>query len=169
MNADHRLLVGRIVGVHGVRGWVKLESFTEPRARIFSYRPWLLETIDGEIEYPTVQGSEQGKGLIAKFDGIDDRDAARRLYGAEIRIWRSVLPEPGPGEVYWTDLEGLQAVSVDGTALGKVSHLFATGANDVLVVRDGERERLIPFLPDRVVRDIDLARRTITLDWDPDF
>ncbi len=169
MGTDRLLLVGRVVGVHGVRGWVKLESFTEPRTQIFSYRPWFVTTPDGEFEISRIEGQEHGRGLIVRLDGIEDRDAAQKLYGAEIRIRREALPQLEPGQVYWADLEGLQALTLQGSALGTVSHLFATGANDVLVVRDGKRERMIPYLPDRVVRDIDLDRGTITLDWDPDF
>ncbi|HZW51267.1 MAG TPA: ribosome maturation factor RimM, partial [Rudaea sp.] len=134
------MTVGRIVGIHGVDGWVKLESWTEPRLRIFSYRPWRLTLAGSEFEAASAQGHEQGKGMVAKLPGCDDRVAAAKLVGATIQVPRSALPKPKRGEYYWTDLEGLIVVTVDGVDLGKVSHLFATGANDVLVVR-GERER----------------------------
>ncbi len=166
--ADRRLLVGKFVGLYGVAGWLKLESYTQPRGRIFAYRPWWLQAADGEIEIGAVSGREQGKGLVAKLSGIDDRDAAAHLVGANIEVWRSALPEPKRGEYYWTDLEGLDVVTVDGVELGKVSHLIATGANDVLVVR-GERERLIPFVTRQFVRDVDLDAGRITVDWDPEF
>ena len=159
------LLIGKIVGLHGVSGWVKLESYTEPRVALFSYKPWLV----GETEVAKVQGREQGKGLIGKLDGIDDRDSAVRLIGAEIKIPRSALPKPKRGEFYWADLEGLEVVTTEGAVLGKVSHLFATGANDVLVVRDGERERLIPYVTKQFVHKIDLDAGRITVDWDPEF
>lgn len=169
MPADRRVRVGRIVGLHGVQGWVKLESYTQPRTRIFDYRPWLLSSASGETEIAAASGREQGRGVIGKLPGVDSRDAAMALVGASIEIRRSTLPKAQPGEVYWADLEGLEAMTPNGVALGTVSHLFATGANDVLVVRDGKRERLIPFVRGEVVQTIDLDRGRIVLDWDPDF
>ena len=168
MSADRLLTVGRIVGIHGVDGWVKLESWTEPRLRIFSYRPWRVSLSGSEFEVATAQGHEQGKGMVAKLPGCDDRDAAAKLIGATIRVSRSALPKPKRGEYYWTDLEGLAVVTVEGVDLGKVSHLFATGANDVLVVC-GERERLIPFVTGQFVKEVDLKAGRITVDWDADF
>lgn len=163
-----RVLMGRIVGVFGVDGWVKLESYTDPRPAIGRYRPWLLSLRDTEREIAPLACRAQGKTVIARLPGVEDRDAAEALIGAEIHVPRSALPRPAPGEYYWTDLEGLAVVAVDGTPLGHVSHLFATGANDVLVVR-GERERLIPFVLDAVVRRVDLDAGRIEVDWDPDF
>jgi len=168
VSADRLLTVGRIVGIHGVEGWVKLESWTEPRLRIFSYRPWRLTLAGSEFEAASAQGHEQGKGMVAKLPGCDDRVAAAKLVGATIQVPRSALPKPKRGEYYWTDLEGLIVVTVDGVDLGKVSHLFATGANDVLVVR-GERERLIPFVTGQFVKEVDLKAGRITVDWDPEF
>jgi len=167
--ADRLLLVGKIVGLHGVDGWVKLESYTQPRTRIFGYKPWLLTIAGGEREVESAQGREQGKGLIGKLPGCNDRDAAARLVGAAIQVRRSALPKPKRGEIYWADLEGLDVVNTEGVALGKLSHLFATGANDVLVVRDGERERLIPYVTGQFVREVDLKAGRITVDWDPEF
>lgn len=161
-----RILVGRIVGLFGVDGWIKLESFTEPRVRIFKYRPWLVKVAQGEIEIDKVQGREQGKGIVAAVPGFADRDAASALIGAEIWIRRTSLPKPKRGEYYWADLEGLEVRTKDGVDLGRVSHLFSTGANDVIVVR-GERERLIPFVKDVV--EVNMDARRITVDWDPEF
>lgn len=169
MRADRLLVVGKIVGLSGVQGWVKLESYTEPRMRIFAYQPWLLGSDSQGKEVSGAHGREQGKGMIAALPGTADRDAAAALVGLEIRVSRSLLPKSQPGEYYWTDLEGMEVVTIDGTALGRVSHLFATGANDVLVARDGERERLIPFIQEQFVRSVDLERGRITVDWDPDF
>ena len=140
-------------------------SPTRSRVKIFSYKPWLV----GEIEVTGAQGREQGKGVIGKLPGCDDRDAAARLIGASIQLRRSALPKAKNGEIYWADLEGLDVVTTLGVALGKVSHLFSTGANDVLVAHDGERERLIPYVTGQFVQDVDLAGGAITVDWDPDF
>ncbi|MCK9539355.1 ribosome maturation factor RimM [Dokdonella sp.] len=170
MDAPERLvLLGRIVGVHGVRGEVKLESFTEPRERIFSYRPWLLRGAVGERVVEAARGRAQGKGLVATLPDVGDRDAAVALVGAEVCVARSALPAPAPDEYYWFDLEGLEVATLEGVSLGRVSHVIATGANDVLVVRDGERERLVPFILDRFVTRVALDEGRITVDWDPEF
>ena len=166
---DRWILVGRIVGLHGVAGEVKLESYTEPRTRIFRYQPWLLSTTTGESEISGCRGREQGKGIVATLPEVTDRDRAATLVGSEIKVRRSVLPDPNPGEYYWTDLEGLEVVTVEGVALGRISHLLATGANDVMVVRDGERERLLPFVLDEYVKTVDFKDGRVTVDWDPEF
>ena len=163
------VLLGKIVGVHGVRGELKLESYTEPRMQIFRYQPWLLRSASGEKQITECHGRAQGKGLVAELPGIADRDAAAALVGEEIWVARSALPAAKPGEYYWSDLEGLEVVTTEGVSLGKVSHLVATGANDVLVVKDGKRERLIPFLLDRFVTEVDLPSARLTVDWDVDF
>ena len=169
MAAERVLQIGKVVGLHGVQGWVKLESYTEPRIKIFDYQPWLIESGGNQSEVDKVHGREQGKGLIGKLSGIDDRDAAATLVGASIKILRSQLPRSAPGQFYWTDLEGLDVVTIDGVSLGKVSHLFSTGSNDVIVARDGTKERLIPYVQDQFVKSIDLDNARITVDWDPEF
>jgi len=166
---EKRLLVGRIVGLFGIDGWVKIESYTDPRQRIFKYRPWLLRHARRESEVDGATGRAQGKGLVARLPDVIDRDAAAALVGAEIWVARSQLPKAKRGEYYWIDLEGLAVVTIDGVALGTVSHLFATGANDVLVVRDGERERMIPFVLEQYVKEVDLQSGRIVVDWDPQF
>jgi 16S rRNA processing protein RimM len=165
--SDRWLTLGRIVGVFGVKGWVKVESFTEPHDNLFKYREWQLTSIEGAA-LKLEQGKAQGQGLVAKLSGIDDRDRAQSLIGAEIQVRRSQLPEAAPGEYYWVDLEGLEAFTIEGVRLGVVSHLFATGANDVLVIR-GEREHLVPCVMDHFVKQVDLAGKKIVLDWDPTF
>ncbi len=163
------VLLGRIVGVHGVRGELKLESYTDPRMRIFRYQPWQLGTGSGVVQVAGCQGRAQGKGIVATLPGIDDRDAAAALVGSDIRVPRAALPPAAPGEYYWADLEGLEVVTIQGVPLGRVSHLVATGANDVLVVRDGVRERLVPFLPGQFVTEVDIQGGRVVVDWDPDF
>ncbi|TZF88750.1 ribosome maturation factor RimM [Cognatilysobacter lacus] len=165
-----RILVGRVVGAFGVRGEVKIESWTEPRSAILGYRPWTLrDARGGERELIGVRGRETAKGVVAELPGVDDRDAAEAMRGTEIYVARAVLPKPAQGEVYWVDLEGLQVVNVDGRLMGRVSHVFPTGANDVLVAREGDREWLIPFVRPQYVTDIDLDAGRVTVDWDPDF
>jgi len=158
------VVLGRITGVYGVRGWVRIFSDTEPRENILRYSPWY---VDGEPR-KVAEGRRHGKGLVARLQGCDDRDQAAALVGREIAIRRDQLPPPSADEFYWADLEGLRVETLDGVALGEVSHLFATGANDVLVVR-GERERLLPFVWGPVIADVDFGAGLIRVDWDPEF
>jgi 16S rRNA processing protein RimM len=147
---------------------VKLHSFTEPRENIFRYKPWTLRGPAGESTVDTPQGRAQGKGVVARLSGVDDRDAAAALVGTEIWVPREALPKPRKGEYYWADLEGMAVRTVEGVDLGRVSHLFATGANDVMVVQ-GDRERLIPFVVGLQVVAVDVDARCIEVDWDPAF
>ena len=161
--------VGNVHGEFGVRGEVKLESFTEPRSAIFRYQPWVLRDARGvERECEGAKGRETPKGVVATLPGIDDRDAAEAARGLDVFVPREALPPPKPGEYYWVDLEGLRVRNVEGADFGVVSHLFSTGANDVLVAH-GDRERMIPFvLPDYIV-SIDFDAGLVTVDWDPEF
>jgi 16S rRNA processing protein RimM len=165
---ERQVLLGRIVGVFGVDGWVKLLSFTEPRDNIFKYRPWTVRGAGTELTVARPQGRMQGKGVVARLPDVADRDAAAALVGREIFVPRALLPDAAQGEYYWADLEGLEVRTLDGTSLGRVSHLFATGANDVMVVQ-GERERLLPFVPGQQVVRVDLDAGLIEVDWDPAF
>ena len=162
------VVIGRISGLYGVRGWVRVYSYTAPRAAILDLTPWTVRRGDGWSPWALAEGREHGKGVVVRLDGIEDRDAAAGLIGADIAVRRDQLPNLDPGEYYWTDLEGLRVRTVDGRDLGIVDHLFETGANDVIVVR-GERERLIPFVKGQVVRRIDLSGGEMEVDWDPDF
>lgn len=170
MSETRRVVLGRIVGLHGVRGELKLHSYTEPVERIFSYTPWRLQAADGrELELRQPRGRQHGKALLFSLPGVSDRDAAAVWLEAEISVARGALPPPRPDEWYWTDLEGLEVVTLEGVSLGRISHLMATGANDVMVVRDAERERLLPFVTGQWVKQVDLGAGRITVDWDPAF
>lgn len=165
-----RILLGRVAGAFGVRGEARLESWTEPRDAIFRYQPWILRDAQGlERELRGVRGKLSGKHLIASFPDVTDRDAIEAMRGTEIFVPRSALPPPSPGEYYWVDLEGLRVVNAEGVDFGTVSHLFSTGANDVLVARSGERERMIPFVQPQYVTSVDFDAGLVTVDWDPDF
>ncbi len=170
MNVDEqsRIVLGQIVGLHGVRGWVKVFSHSAPRENIFSYSPLLVRRGDAWQEMNVLAWRKQGKGLVAQLEGYGDREQARALIGTEISILKSQLPKPGKGEYYWTDLIGLQVSNLEGEDFGQVDHLFDTGANDVLVVK-GRRERLIPFVQGQYIHKIDLVAGTIKVDWDPEF
>lgn len=169
MTASGRVALGRLVGVHGVRGWVKVESWTEPRDNLFQYEQWHLERNGASVaSVRLIEGRPGGRGLIAALEGVTDRDQARALMGTTVSVERAALPPPGEDEYYWVDLEGLAVHTTDGQRLGTVSHLFETGANDVMVVR-GEREHLIPFVPDTYVTAVDLEAGWLEVDWDPAF
>ncbi len=166
---ERRILLGRIVGAFGIRGQIKIESWTEPRDAIFRYQPWILREASGsEREFSGARGKESGKHLVATFPDVTDRDVVEAMRGTEIFVLRSALPPPSPGEFYWIDLEGFRVLNVDGQDFGTVSHLFSTGANDVLMVR-GDRERLVPFVEPDYVKSIDFEGGLIIVDWDPDF
>lgn len=165
---NKRLIVGRIAGIYGVRGWVKIRSYTEPRENILLFDHWLVGSEGQWTVERTRDGRRQGKGVVAQIAGYDDRDKAATLIGKEIAVDRDQLPELGADEYYWTDLEGLQVRTSAGITLGTVDHLLATGANDVLVVK-GDREHLIPFVLDQVVKAVHLREGWLEVDWDPDF
>jgi 16S rRNA processing protein RimM len=167
---EQRLVtLGRISGAHGIKGWVKVHSETSPRENIVHYSPWVLVRGGRREERDVDAGRLQGKAVVAKLAGCDDRDAAEALAGAEIAIPRAQLPPTSaPGEFYWADLVGLEVRTLEGALLGRIVQLFETGANDVIVVQ-GERERLIPYIWQQVVRDVDLEAGVMLVDWDPAF
>lgn len=144
-------------------------SFTQPRENILQYSPWFLRKNDRTHEIKLVKGQRHGNAVVAELEGVSDRDVAMALVGADILIARKQLPKPNAGEYYWADLVGLSVVTENAVHLGIVDHLLETGANDVLVVVDGEKERLIPFLQQHTILNIDLERGLMTVDWDPDF
>lgn len=169
---NNPLLLGKITGVFGVRGWVRVYSYTDPREAILDYSGCLAR-VGGEwqaLEWS--EGKRHGKSVVAKMHGVDDRDAAAAWIGTEIAIPRDAMPEAEPGSFYWSDLEGLEVVNSDGDILGTVAHLLETGADDVLVVRKTEenseeiQEVLIPFIKETYVLDVDIAGGKIRVDWE---
>lgn len=148
---------------------MKVFSFTQPRENILQYSPWLLQKNNQISEIKVIAGQRHGNAVVAELEGVSDRDSAAALMGSEILIRRQQLPKPKAGEYYWADLVGLTVLTESGVDLGKVDHLLETGANDVLVVVDGETERLIPFLQQQTVLNIDLDGGKMIVDWDPDF
>jgi 16S rRNA processing protein RimM len=169
-DAGQRMItVGRLHGAFGVRGELKLESFTVPENANRRYQPRTQRDPQGrERLVERAPGRAGAKGLVATIPGIEGREAAEAMRGTEVLVPRSALPPPGPGEYYWVDLEGLRVRNVEGVDFGIVSHLFSTGANDVLVAR-GDRERLIPFVEPDYIRQVDFDAGVVTVDWDADF
>lgn len=168
MPQDELIIMGRVSGLFGVRGWLKIYSHTSPREGIVRYRDWYLKQGGDWRHYKLISGRSQGKGVVVQLQGIDDRDLAAPLVECDIAVQREQLPALESDEYYWTDLQGLRVVNLEGVELGVVSHLFETGANDVMVVR-GERERLIPYTTGEAIQEVDLEHGQITVDWDPEF
>lgn len=160
-------MLGKVTGVWGVRGWIKLVSYTERADDIFNYQPWSLLQDGQETVVSLLDGKRQGSGLVASIEGTTDRDQAEQWIGRQIAVRREQLPELPEGDYYWRELIGLQVMTRDGMQLGKVKSILPTGANDVLVV-SGEREHLVPYLPEVVIA-VDLGLSRITVDWDPEF
>ena len=168
MTKTKPVVLGRVSGFYGVSGWVKIHSYTEPREAILGYGDWLVGNKDEWRAIRCAEGKPHGKTLIARFEGVEDRDDAATYVDSLIAIERSGLPATKKDEYYWSDLEGLRVVRETGDEVGKVAYLLETGANDVLVVDAGGRETLVPFVTGEVIKDVDLARGEIRVDWDWD-
>lgn len=172
---EEHLLIGKISSVFGVQGWVKIFSHTDPKENVMKYLPWLIqvgpERADGSHikELKVTNWRPHAKTLVAKLSTIDDRTAAEAIVGAQIYTHRDNLEALEDGEFYWKDLEGLVVETLNGVVLGTISHLVETGANDVMVVVDGGTERLLPYLPEHVIKEVNLADKRMLVDWDPDF
>ncbi|MFD2164722.1 ribosome maturation factor RimM [Thalassotalea euphylliae] len=172
---SEKILLGKVGAVYGIKGWVKIHTFTEDPQAIFDYSPWSLKLGGKEQAVDIVDWRKHNNGLIAKLAGIDDRDQAQRFVGAEIHVDAALLPDLPEGEFYWRDLMGMQVVTDKGYDLGQVTDIMETGANDVLVVKAnrndgfGKKERLIPYVFDQVILSVDGKTKQICVDWDPGF
>ncbi|WP_218312775.1 ribosome maturation factor RimM [Alteromonas antoniana] len=170
--ASDKVVIGKIGAPYGVKGWVKINSYTETPEGIFDYQPWNLSD---DNEYQIDQWRPNGKNLVAKITGVESRDDAERIKNLDICIDADQLPDLGDEGFYWRELTGMQVVTTQGYDLGVVKEVFNTGANDVLQVRAnvkdafGQKERLIPFVFDDVVQSVDKEGKVITVDWDPGF
>jgi 16S rRNA processing protein RimM len=159
--------MGRVSGPFGVKGWVKLQPFTQAPENLLAYPTWWVGG-DGSWQQSRIEGGHvQGDSVVAKIAGCEDRDAAALYRGKDVAVPRDAFPQPAANEFYWADLVGLRVVNEQGEDLGAVKEVFETGANDVLVVQGG-RERLIPFTAP-VVKQVDVAARVIRVDWGSDY
>jgi len=172
-SVEDLIVLGKITSVHGVRGEVKIYSFTDPIDNLLDYTAWTLKR-DGEVkQVELVSGRLQGKVLVAKLKGLDDREVARTFAGFDICVPRALLPDLDDGEYYWHQLEGLKVIDLQGQLLGRIDHLLETGSNDVMVVKPcpgslDDRERLLPYT-EQCVQQVDLAAGEMRVDWDTDF
>lgn len=170
--ASDKVIIGKIGAPYGVKGWVKINSYTETPEGIFDYLPWFLGE---EKECRIDQWRPHGKSLVAKIEGVDNRDDAERIKNLDINISASLLPDLGDDGIYWRELTGMKVVTTQGYDLGVVKEVFNTGANDVIHVKAnvgdafGQKERLLPFVYDEVVQEVDKEAKVIKVDWDPGF
>jgi 16S rRNA processing protein RimM len=161
------IVMGRVAAPFGVKGWIKVQPFTQNVDALLEHRAWWLGR-EGRWDNSWVEeGAVHGRSLIAKLQGCEDRDSAARLKGMDIGLPRSALPTNADGEYYWADLVGLEVVNREGLSLGRVTGLMATGASHVLVVR-GERERLIPFAQP-MIESVDVSGGRLVVDWGADL
>ena len=174
MQQSEQIVVGRIGAVYGVKGWLKVQSFTDDPESIFEYSPWLLSQ-KTEREMKVVEWRRHNNGLIARLEGISDRDEAARLTGADICITADELPALADDEFYWRDLIGMRVVNTKGYDMGVVEQIMPTASNDVLVVKAnsndgfGKSERLIPFIQSEYVTEVNKEEKRIQVEWPSDF
>lgn len=168
MTVGSPIVIGTVGGPFGIHGWVHVRSFTEPAENILVYQPWQLRRKAGGWTPVAACARAHHRGFIARVEGVDDRNAAAQVCGAEIGVDETVLPTADDGEYYWRELTGLRVATLDNDDLGTVKQVFATPAHDVLVVEDDERERLLPFVRQVVVK-VDRQSGRIVVDWRRDW
>ena len=167
--------LGKVGAVYGIKGWLKIHSFTDDQEAILDYFPWSLKLGNKIQSVEITDWRKHNNGLVVKVAGIDDRDIAQKLVGSEIFVSEDALSDLPEGEFYWRDLIGMTVVTDKGYDLGQVSDIMETGANDVLVVKAnlkdgfGKKERLIPYLMDQVILSVSTENKQICVDWDPGF
>ncbi|WP_189432993.1 ribosome maturation factor RimM [Alishewanella longhuensis] len=169
------IVLGKFGAVYGINGWLKINSYTDIPEGIFDYTPWQVKFQGNWQPMQVSSWKRHSNSLIAKLTGVNDRDLAQQYVNADIAVPATALPALDEGDFYWKDLMGLTVVTEQGYNLGEVTDLMETGSNDVLVVKAnrtdafGKSERLIPYLNDTVVKQVDLAAKQILVDWDPAF
>lgn len=163
------VVMGKVVAAHGIQGWVKVLTYTEYLDSLSDYDSWWLGS-DRQPwrEFELLDSGVNGKVLIGKLAGCEDRTAAEQLKGLLVAVPRSELPPADADEYYWSELIGMQVVNLAGVALGTVDSLLETGANDVLVLKNEGGQLLVPFI-EQVVRQVDVAQRRIQVDWQADY
>ena len=168
-DGQNRVVLGRITGLYGIHGWLKIFSYSRPRENIFSYNPWLIgQSQDVSLTRQVNAWKVQGKGLIAQLEGINDRNMAQTYVGLDIAVPRDALPALAKDEYYWCDLIGLKVVNQNQDVLGTVIEIMETGANDVVLV-EGEEKYLIPLLKDSVIKKVDHEQGQMLVDWDGEY
>lgn len=163
-----RIVVGRFGRPHGIKGAIVVHSFTDPEDTLLQYMPWQICRSGRWQDVSLIKADVQGRLILAQVEGYSTREDVASLTNLDIAVDRTLLPPLPEGEYYWFDLVGMEVVTSSGVLLGTVTELMPTGANDVLVI-DGKKRHLVPWLIERVVQVVDMQHRRITVDWDPDF
>ena len=171
MDNDSRILIGQVSGCFGVKGWLKIFSYSDPRENITTYKNWI---IDGKL-YESIESKKNGKLVVAKLEGVDDKETAETFIGKNIEIEEQQLANLNNEQFYWRDLVGLEVSNTEGIVFGKIKNMLETGAHDVVIVKGnkkGERERLIPFITapslDKTILKVDLKGQTVLVNWHED-
>jgi 16S rRNA processing protein RimM len=160
---SRRIEVGRLGAAHGVRGWLRVQSFTDPPQRLFEWKRWFV----GDREMNLREARQQGDGWIAQLEGVDERDAASRLTGQMVLVEKDLLPPTTGREHYRDDLVGFEVRNVEGALLGLVDHFIDTPGNAVMVIK-GVKEHLVPVTKQHL-RSVDRDARNLIVDWPEDF
>lgn len=172
---NERIVMGKLGSTYGIRGWLKVFSYTDNAESIFDYSPWYLNQKGEWVEYKVESWKRHGQGYVCKLAGLDVREDAQLMTNFEIAIDPASLPELSEDEFYWRELFGMQVFTTKGYNLGEVTDLLETGSNDVLVIKAnlkdafGQKERLVPYLEEQVIKKVDREARRIEVDWDPGF
>lgn len=172
---NNRIVMGKLGSTYGIRGWLKVFSYTDNAESIFDYTPWYLNQKGKWVEYKVESWKRHGQGYVCKLAGLDVREDAQLMTNFEIAIDPASLPELSEDEFYWRELFGMQVFTTKGYNLGEVTDLLETGSNDVLVIKAnlkdafGQKERLVPYLEEQVIKKVDREARRIEVDWDPGF
>ena len=172
---NERIVMGKLGSTYGIRGWLKVFSYTDNAESIFDYSPWYLNQKGKWVEYKVESWKRHGQGYVCKLAGLDVREDAQLMTNFEIAIDPASLPELSEDEFYWRELFGMQVFTTKGYNLGEVTDLLETGSNDVLVIKAnlkdafGQKERLVPYLEEQVIKKVDREARRIEVDWDPGF
>lgn len=162
------VVVGRFGRPHGIKGLITIHSFTEPHDNILRYTDWHAFIANQWKPLKILHIEVTNKSILAQIEGYSEREQVAFLTNVEIAISRSQLPSLVEGEYYWHELVGMQVINQQGQSFGKVTEIMPTGANDVLVV-DGEKRHLIPYLPGQFVIEVDKSQNLIRVDWDLEF
>jgi len=165
---DNPLAVGQLGSAHGIQGWIKIHSYTEPADNLFHYAPWFCQWQQHWYMLSCDNWRRQGKSYVGHLISCDDRNLAALYTNLDLYIPRTLLPEPDSNEYYWHDLQGLQVINQNGIKLGVIDHLFNSGASDIMVII-GDKERLLPYVLEDIVVKVDLTNRCIHVIWDPEF
>jgi 16S rRNA processing protein RimM len=164
------ITIGKIIGAFGVRGWVRLNSFADPAENLFKLKNLQLElpgNPPNKIHALTLQSHQAHQhNWVAQFAECQDRDQALAWRNAEIKVSREQLPDLPEGQYYWMDLEGLEVINLNKESLGHIDHLFATGANDIIAVKQDKKELYIPYLKPQVIKEVNMEQGFMLVDWE---